>query len=221
MEGLRSLRIGAGVLGVIGVALVVTHLAMVFFYVPTERTLGIIQKIFYVHVPFAWVTFVAFGLVALTSAMYLLMGEDRLDQAAVSFAEGGLVFGLVFLITGSLWGKASWGTWWQFDPRMTFSLLLWFIYVGYFMVRLSVQDPARGKKLAAWVGIVGALDIPVVHLSVNLPSLHPQAVVLKQERPTLEPEMLLTLAVSVLAVSCLFASVFLLRYATERVERGS
>lgn len=197
-------------LGVVGV--LVLHW-LVFFWVPTEANQGVIQRIFYIHVPAAWVAFMAFGVVALAGAVYLWLGDDRADRAAVAAAEGGLVFTSVVLLTGPLWGRIAWGTFWTWEPRLTLTLLLWFIYLGYFMVRSSTENPERGKRFAAVVGIVGAIDIPLIHVSVLwFRSLHPQPVVMNVEGPSLPPQMLLTLMVGLLSFTLLFAGVFLLRY---------
>ncbi len=212
----KSLRISGAVLATLGVAGTLVLHWLVFFWVPTESSMGVIQRIFYIHVPAAWVAFFAFGIVALCSATYLWLGEDKLDQAAVSAAEGGMVFTTIVLLTGPLWGKVAWGTFWTWEPRLTLTLLLWFIYLGYFMVRSSTENPERGKRFAAVVGIVGALDIPLIHLSVIwFRSLHPEPVVMKPEGPSLHPDMLVTLMVGLGSFTLLFLGVFLLRYALE------
>ncbi|MEQ9400831.1 MAG: cytochrome c biogenesis protein CcsA [Longimicrobiales bacterium] len=209
-SNIRNAGVALGALGVAGVLLL--HW-MVFFWVPTEATQGVIQRIFYVHVPSAWVAFLAFGIVALCSAVYLWLGDERLDRAAVAAAEGGMVFTTVVLLTGPMWGRIAWGTFWTWEPRLTLTLLLWFVYLGYFMVRSSTENPERGKRFAAVVGIVGALDIPLIHLSVIwFRSLHPAPVVLKPEGPTLPGEMLATLMVGLASFTLLFLGVFLLRY---------
>lgn len=217
---LAKLRWSGSVLAALGVALVGVLHWQVFYWVPTETTMGVVQRIFYIHVPAAWVAFFAFGVVALTGAVYLWLGDDRLDAAGVAAAEGGMVFTTIVLLTGPLWGRIAWGTWWTWEPRLTLTLLLWFIYLGYFMVRRSVESPERGKKLAAVVGIVGAVDIPLIHLSVVwFRSLHPDPVVLKPEGPTLHPDMLSTLFTGLGAFTLLFFGLFLLRYAVERLRR--
>lgn len=216
----RTIWLG-GASGALGVALALLLHWMVFFWVPTERTMGIAQRIFYVHVPAAWVAFLAFGIVALCSAVYLWLGDERLDSAAVAAGEGGMVFTTIVLLTGPLWAQRSWGTWWTWEPRLTLTLLLWFIYLGYFMVRSSTESEERGRRLAAVVGIVGALDIPLIHVSVEwFQSLHPQPVVLKPEGPTLDPAMLQTLFVGIAAYSLLFASMLSFRYGLERLRRS-
>lgn len=205
---------------VAGVGLSGLVLWQVFFWVPTEVTQGVVQRIFYIHVPAAWVAFLAFGIVALTSAVYLWLKDERADMAAVAAAEGGMVFTTIVLVTGPLWGRVAWGTWWTWEPRLTLTLLLWFIYLGYFMVRQATADPERGKRFAAVVGIVGALDIPLIHLSVTwFRSLHPQPVVMKPEGPTLHADMLSTLFTGIGAFTFLFLGLMAFRYALEGASR--
>ena len=192
---------------------------MSFFWVSTEVTQGIAQRIFYVHVPAAWTSFLAFGLAALFSGMYLWLRDERLDRAAVSAAEGGMVFATIMLTTGPLWGKIAWGTYWTWEPRLTLTLLLWFIFLGYFLVRSSNENPEKGKRHAAVVAIVGAVDIPFIHLSVIwFRSLHPEPVVIKPEGPTLPGDMLTTLLMSLGAFTVLFLGLFLLRYSLENLR---
>ncbi len=212
----KKIRTAGPVLAVTGaLGMLVLHW-MVFFWVPTEANQGIIQRIFYVHMPSAVVAFLAFGIVALCSAMYLWLGDDHLDQAAVAAAEGGMVFTTIVLLTGPLWGRVAWGTYWTWEPRLTLTLLLWFIYLGYFLVRSSTENPERGKRFAAVVGIVGALDIPLIHVSVLwFRSLHPTPVVIKPEGPTLAAPMLATLMVGLGSLLLLFLGVFLMRYTLE------
>jgi len=192
----------------------------VFFWVPTEASMGVVQRIFYIHAPAAWVAFLGFGIVALTGAVYLWLGDDRLDAVGLAAAEGGMIFTTLVLISGPLWGRIAWGTWWTWEPRLTLTLLLWFIYLGYFLVRQSVDSPERGKKLAAVVGIVGAVNIPLIHLSVVwFRSLHPEPVVVKPDGPTLHPDMLTTVLTGVASFMLLFFGLFLFRYAVERLHR--
>ena len=212
----KKIRTAGPVLAVAGVlGMLVLHW-MVFFWVPTEANQGVIQRIFYVHMPSAVVAFLAFGIVALCSAVYLWLGDDHLDQAAVAAAEGGMVFTTIVLLTGPLWGRIAWGTYWTWEPRLTLTLLLWFIYLGYFLVRSSTENPERGKRFAAVVGIIGALDIPLIHVSVLwFRSLHPTPVVIKPEGPTLATPMLATLMVGLGSLLLLFLGMFLMRYTVE------
>ncbi len=216
-----SIRRTGAVLGVLGILATLVLHWMVFFWVSTERTMGVVQRIFYIHVPAAWVAFLAFGVVAVCSAVYLWLRDERADMAAVAAAEGGILFTTIVLLTGPLWGRVAWGTWWTWEPRLTLTLLLWFIYVGYFLVRASTDNAERGKRFAAVVGIVGALDIPLIHVSVQwFRSLHPAPVVMKPEGPSLAGDMLATLFVGLGAFTLLFFSLFLYRYGLERSKQA-
>ena len=209
------------VLGIIGLGLTLVLHWQVFFWVSTERTMGVVQRIFYIHVPAAWVAFFAFAIVAVCGAMYLWLKDDRLDMAAVAAAEGGMLFTTIVLLTGPLWGRVAWGTWWSWEPRLTLTLLLWFIYLGYFLVRSSTENPERGNRFAAVVGIVGALDIPLIHVSVQFfRSLHPEPVVMKPDGPSLPGDMLTTLFTGLGAFTALFLGLFLFRYGLERMKNG-
>jgi heme exporter protein C len=209
------------VLAVIGLLGVMLVYGLSFFWVSTEASQGVVQRIFYVHVPSAWTAFLAFGISALTSALYLWLRDERFDRAAVSAAEGGMVFATVMLTTGPLWGRIAWGTYWTWEPRLTLTLLLWFIFLGYFMVRSSTENPEKGKRFAAVVAIVGALDIPFIHVSVLwFRSLHPQPVVMRPEDgPALPGDMLTTLLTSLAAFTILFLGLFMLRYHLEGLRR--
>lgn len=221
MVRIAGLRRGGIVLTLLGLAGLIGLYWMSFFWVSTELTQGIVQRIFYVHVPAAWTTFLAFGFCALTSGVYLWLRDERLDRAALCAAEGGLVFATIMLTTGPLWARIAWGTYWTWEPRLTMTLLLWFIYLGYFMVRSSTEDPERGKRFAAVVAIIGAIQIPFIHLSVLwFRSLHPQPVVVRPDGPSLPGDMLTTLLTGAAVFLVLFMGLFLFRYALEtlRVE---
>lgn len=221
---LTGLRRTGVLLALSGTALMLVVHWQVFFWVPTEVTMGVVQRIYYVHVPAAWVAFLAFGIVGMCSAVYLWLGDERLDAAAVSAAEGGLLFTTIVLLTGPLWARIAWGVWWEWDPRLTLTLLLWFIYVGYFMLRGATESPQRGKRFAAVLGILGVIDIPLIHLSVTwFRSLHPGPVVLRPEGPQADPSMVITLLTGFGAFLLLFFALMAYRYALERltVERST
>ena len=214
---LQRTGIALATLGTLGAVLL---LWMVFFWVPTERTLGIAQRIFYVHVPSAWIAFFAFGIVALCSGVYLWLQDERLDMAALAAAEGGMVFCTIMLLTGPLWARVSWGTWWTWEPRLVLTLLLWFVYFSYFLVRNATENAEQGKRFAAVVGIVGVLDIPLIHVSVTwMRSLHPQPVVLRPDGLSLDPDMFITLMVGLATATMLFLGLFLMRYTVECLKR--
>jgi heme exporter protein C len=217
---LAGVRRWALILGAAAAASLVVGFWMIFFHAPTEREMGVVQRIFYVHLPSALMAYLAFGIVALCSLGYLWLRDERLDAVAVCAAELGVIFTSIVLTTGPLWGKIAWGAWWVWDARLSFTLLLWFIYVGYFMLRGATENPERGKRFAAILGVVGAADIPIIHMSVQwFRSQHPKPVVLKPEGPTAAPEMVQTLLVSMLAFTLLFFSLLLARYVVEQLGR--
>jgi heme exporter protein C len=195
-------------------------LAMVFVYVPTEADQGVVQRIFYFHVPSAWISFAAFGLVAIAGAFYLWLGDEAWDDLSYAAAECGMVFCTLFIITGSLWAKPIWGAWWTWDSRLTTSLVLWLLYAGYLALRSFADDTRQVARFAAVVGIVGALDIPVIIVSVRLwRTIHPSVLVTREGEHGLEdPRMIATLVVALVAFTALFAWLMLLRFSQLRVR---
>jgi len=210
----RGLRISvAALLGLAGVYVLALR------YTPIEARQGVAQKIFYLHVPAAWCALMAFMLVGLTSALYLWLHDPRLDRFAASSAEVGVAFSAVMLTTGPIWAKPIWGTWWTWDARLTLTLFLFFLFVGYLALRASVHDPAERARFSAVVGILGMLLVPFIHLSVYLfRTLHPQPVVLKPSAPSLPPEMLRTLLISMLVFTLLYIGLVTLRYGLALAE---
>lgn len=194
------------------VAIVVTYIRAIFF-TPLEALQGPAQKILYVHAPAAWVAFMAFALVAVASGLYLWLREDRLDRIAESSAEVGVVFTTVVLTTGPLWGKPVWGAYWTWDARLTLTLFLWFIYVAYLVMRGALEDRSMRARYSAVLGILGALLIPFIHLSVYLfRTLHPQPILLKPSAPSLPGEMLTTLLLSFASFTLLYVALLRARY---------
>jgi heme exporter protein C len=191
------------------------------WFTPIELRQGLAQKIFYLHLPAALAAFVAFGLVAVAGLLYLWLHDERLDRFAESSAEVGVVFTTVVLVTGPLWGKPVWGTWWTWDARLTSTLFLWFIYVGYLVLRGAIDSPTLRARYSAILGALGALLIPFIHLSVYLfRTLHPRPIILKPDRPSLPGEMLTTVMVALGAFTLLYVALVRARYrlARERAD---
>jgi heme exporter protein C len=164
---------------------------------PTERWQGLAQKILYIHAPSATTALMAFLLTGVASAMYLWLKDPRIDAFADASAEVGLAFGAVMLTTGPLWAKPVWGAWWQWEPRLTLTLLLVLLFLGYRALRATIEDPGERARYAAVVGVMALVLVPFVHLSVYLfRTIHPQPVVLKPSEPTLPWSMLRTLLLS-------------------------
>lgn len=200
--------------------LMLAAIYMVFAWVPTEADQGIVQRIFYFHVPCAWVAFAAFGLVAICGIFYLWLGQQVWDDLGYAAAETGMVFCTLVLITGSLWAKPIWGTWWTWDSRLTTTLILWLLYGGYLLLRAMADETPQVARFAAVIGIVAAADVPVVIVSVRLwRTIHPAVLVTRQGAHGLEdPRMVATLLVAMVAFTAMFAWLLTLRLATLRVR---
>ncbi len=193
-------------------------LVMVVGYAPTDRVQGIVQRVFYFHVPMAWTAYLAFLVVLVASIGYLWKRDLRWDAVARASVEVGLLFTTLVLITGSLWGKPIWNTWWTWDARLTSTLVLWFTYVAYVMLRAYTPDLERGARFGAVLGILGFLDVPIVHFSVQWwRGLHPTPVVVRSD-PQLPPEMQVTLLVSGIAMLLLYATFMAYRTRLELIR---
>lgn len=194
------------------IAVIAAYVRAIWF-TPPEATQGLAQKIYYLHLPAALNAYLAFGVVFVTSIVYLWLREERADRVAEASAEVGLLFTTVVLTTGPIWGKPIWGTWWTWDARLTLTLFLWFIYAGYIVLRGAIVEPALRARYSAVLGILGALLIPFIHMSVYLfRTLHPMPIVLKPSRPSLPPEMLHTLMFSFIAFMLVYFALVRARY---------
>ena len=184
---------------------------------------GQLQRIFYFHVPAAWAAYLAFAVVFLGSIAYLRTGARRWDLLAHSSAELGVVFTTLVLITGPIWARPVWGTWWQWDARLTSSLVMWLTYVGYLMLRGLSTDPARTGRLAAVVGIIGFINVPIVHFSVQWwRTLHPSGptpVTLDRDSGLGGPE-LIAFFTALLAFTLLFSWLLATRVRLGRLSDG-
>jgi heme exporter protein C len=201
---------------------VLAVIPLIFLYAPTELNQGEVQRIFYVHVPTAWVMFLAFIVVAAASVMVLAKRDDweRWDRIAVSAAEVGVVYSVIMLVTGPIWASKAWGVWWVWDARLTSSLVLFLIYVGYLLFRNLSVPGERRARLSAVIGIIGAIDIPVVHFAVVWwRTQHPEPTVLSPSGPQLPSEMLWTLLASFVAFNVLFVSLLVLRMRVETARQ--
>lgn len=187
--------------------------------VPPDAVQGQVQRLMYVHVPAAWLAYLAFFVVFVSSVAYLRTKAVRWDRLAHASAEIGVLFTALAIILGSLWGKPVWGVWWTWDPRLTTTAVLLLIYLGYLAVRRLPESPVRRARWAAVVGIVGFLDVPVVHLSVVWwRSLHQPASVIRLDGPVMAAPMLAALFLAVAAFTALYAYLLLLRLRVGRLE---
>lgn len=153
--------------------------AMLVFFTPEEATMGVIQKIFYLHLPVAIATFLACGVVFVASIGYLVQRQAWWDDLASGSARVAVLLCSIVLMTGMIWGKSAWGQWWTWSPRLTFSLMLWLLYAVYLVVRGTIESPQRRAVVCAAYGVIAFLDVPLVYLSAKLMAdIHPSSVTL-------------------------------------------
>ena len=189
----------------------------VFLFTPNDELMGVTQKIMYIHVPSIWITYLAFFVVFFCSVGYLWKRTEGFDQVAKSSAEIGVLFCGLGLITGAIWGRPTWGTYWVWDARLTTTLLLFLIYVGYVLLRAFAQPGERQARLAAVIGIIGFLDIPLIHVSVQWwRTLHQPSTMFKvgaagQPKPAMPPELLWPLLVGVVVMTLIYVFFLLWR----------
>ena len=184
------------------------------FFTPVEAMQGPAQKILYVHATSAFVAlYVAFALMAVSSLLYLFLKDEKLDRLAECCAEVGLVFTTVVLITGPLWGRPIWGAYWTWDARLTATLFLWFLIVGYLLLRGAVEERGMRARYSAVLALLAALLVPFIHLSVYMfRTMHPMPIVLKPSAPSMSPEMLVTFVSAFGAFTLLFVGLLRARY---------
>jgi heme exporter protein C len=188
---------------------------------PPVRSMGAVQRIFYFHVPCAMVSFLAFAVVLVGSIGFLVRGDRRWDDVAHAAVEVGFFFCTLVLVTGPVWARSAWGVWWTWDARLTSTLLLWMIYASYLLLRSYLADDPRVQRYASVLGILGALNVPIVYFSVKwFRTMHPTTFI--TEPGGLDPQMATALRVCLLAVLVLFLSVLTKRVLLGRLwaERG-
>jgi heme exporter protein C len=198
----------------LAIACVAASFVRAIYFTPLERLQGPAQKILYVHATSAFVAlYLAFLLMAVASGVYLWLKDERADLVAESAAEVGLMFTTVVLITGPLWGRPIWGAWWTWDERLTATLFLWFIIVGYLILRGAVDDVALRARYSAVLGLLAALLVPFIHLSVYLfNTLHPMPIVLKPSAPSMPHEMQVTFFSAFASFTLFFVALLRARY---------
>lgn len=188
-----------------------------FVYAPTEPLMGHIQRIFYFHMGTVWVATVAFIIVFISSIMYLWKGTRKWDILAYCSAELGVLFLTLTIITGSIWAKPIWGTWWTWDPQLTTTFILWILYIVYLVLRSSAENDSKRAKFAAVFGIIAFIDLPLVYLSVRvMRGISP--VVFGPGGGGIEPQMMHALLINMAAFSLLFIVLLLERIDLERFQ---
>ena len=202
----------------LGIAALVTLLIGSFvglFVVSPDRLQGDVQRLMYVHVPAAWLAFLAFFIVFLMSVLYLIQRDLKWDRVAHASAEIGVVFTVLTLALGSMWGKPTWGVWWTWDPRLTTTAIMLAIYVGYLAIRSFADDQDKRARWAAIVGIIGFVNVPIVYLSViwwrtlHQPPSSPRSV---------SPEILWTLMLNLAAFTLVYVYLMMRRIRLAKLE---
>ena len=221
-HGLQRMNLKSGLLVLCGL-MMVADLWLIFQVAPTDAVIGDVQRVFYFHVPLALLSFLAFFVVFVGSIVYLVKRSPAADRIAYSAAEVGVVFVSLALLTGMIWARPVWNTWWTFEPRLTTTLILWFIYVGYLMIGYAAPNRAKGAMYSAVVGIIGFIDVPIVYYSVVWwRSIHPSPVVGPMaEAGALEPVMLNILLFSMLTFLLLFVYLVMERASLRKSEDDS
>lgn len=215
-------------LNIVTAVLMLIALGLVFLYAPRERVMGEVQRIFYFHVPSAWLSFTAFVVTAVAGAVYLRTARPFWDQVASSSVEIGLLFTIMATVSGSIWARPAWNTWWTWDPRLTTYTIMALIYVAYLMLRQGIEDPQRRARFAAVYGIVGVISVPITWFSIRWwRTIHP--VVIGSGSATAEggfdmtSKMLTTFLFANLAFTFLYATLLVNRVRlarfSERVEQ--
>ncbi len=207
-QPLASLILGA--LAFIGM---MVSLWMIFLYAPTEAVQGDAQRIFYFHVPMAWIGMLAFVILASASIAYIISKDERWDWVARAAAESGAVFITLATILGSIWGKTTWGTWWSWDPKLTAVLVMWFMYIAYIMLRSYMGRTSSSAYAGAVLAIVGVIDVPIIYLAVVWwRGIHPGPA------ENLPSSAVLTLMVSLLTFTLLYSFLMIQLYQLQKVQ---
>jgi len=210
----------------LGIMLIATGL--VFFYAPTEREMGEVQRVFYFHVAAGWIGGLAFFVTLVTGILYLRTNNSRWDMIGYLSVEIGLVFSLINIISGSIWARPIWNTWWTWDPRLTTVTILVLVYVAYIMLRQSLEDPERRARFAAVYGIIGFISVPLTFFSIRIwRTIHPVVIGSgdpeAQGQMNMTPAMRFTFIFALIAFTvlyaCLLANRLRLEQMAQRVEQ--
>lgn len=192
--------------------LLVFALYMVWIYAPREAVMGDVQRVFYFHVAVGWVGMLAFLVTAVAGVIYLRRGGMRWDQLALSSVEIGVVFILVNIVTGSIWARPIWGTWWNWDPRLVTATIMELIYVAYLMLRQGIDDPNRRARFGAVYSIFGFISVPITFLSIRyLRTIHP-VVFVADGTFNMDPQMLQAFMFSLLTFTFVFITLLWHRF---------
>jgi heme exporter protein C len=210
-------------LNAVTVLVMLTSLALVFLYAPREVQMGEVQRVFYWHVPSAWVSFLAFAVTAVAGIAYLITRRRAWDRVANASVEIGLVFTIMTIISGSIWARPAWNTWWTWDPRLTTYTIMALIYTAYVMLRQGIDDPERRARFAAVYGLIGFISVPITFFSIRWwRTIHPVVIGSgsgdAQGGFNMEPTMLVVFIFANLAFPVLYAAFLANRVRLERLR---
>jgi len=197
------------ILDIVTVLMLVIATAMVFFYAPMEAVMGNVQRVFYFHVAAGWVGMLGFLVAAVAGVIYLTTSGQKWDRVGLAAVEIGMVFALINVVTGSIWARPIWNTWWTWDPRLTTATIMLLIYAAYLLLRQGLDDPDRRARFGAVYAIVGFLSVPLTFFSARLfRTIHPVVVGTNQPGATgafdMTPIMLQTFLFSLLVFTLIF-----------------
>ena len=190
-------------------------LYLIFFWVPTDQNLGVSYRIFYFHVPLAWLGMLSIIVVAVASLLHLRTGEEKWDSLAYATAELGVIFATLIIVTGSIWAKPVWGVWWTWDAKLTTTLILWFIFVGYLMIRAYGPKGSQGARYGSIIALLGAIDAPIIYKATDWwRTAHPE----NNIPLDIDDKMLVVFLVSLVAFTVLYVYMVIERYSLRRSE---
>jgi heme exporter protein C len=205
--------LGVAAIGTLATALVTSLL------VPPEQTQGDLARIMFVHVPAAWLAYLSFGVTLLGSIAYLVTHKIRWDRLAAGSAEVGVFFTGLTLLLGMIWGKPTWGVWWTWDARLVLTAVMFFVYLGYLAVRRGIADAEIRARRSAWLGILGVVQIPIVHFSVLWwRTLHQPPTILRPGEVQMDAPFLGSLVMSLVAYTVVYAALVRRNIHRQRLE---
>jgi heme exporter protein C len=200
----------------------VTTLYMIFLWSPIDTSVGLTQKIFYFHVPVGWLGMLAIFGVGIASIMFLITKDYKWDDLAFSFAQVGIIFASLIIITGALWAKPVWGVWWTWDPKLTTTVVLWFIFSAYLLLRNLITDKRRSALIGSIIAVLGSIDAPLIYFaSILWRTAHPELNIgpLAEDDSSLPGTMLLTFFISLIMHTYLFIILIRVRRNITKQER--
>jgi len=206
-------------LSILSVLLVLAALAVVLFLTPLEQTMGAVQKVFYFHLSAAWVGMLAFILAALFGIFYLRKADLKWDRLAAASVEIGLLFTVITILSGMIWARPIWNTWWTWDPRLTTITIMAFTYLGYLLLRRSSEEPEKRARFSAIYAVLGVLSVPLTFLSAHLlRSIHPVIFLGSSPEMAMNPAMYRALFLGLFSFSVLYLALLWQRVRLGRLQ---